>query len=180
MPDVWFDAKAVWEVKAADLSISPVHKAAEGMVDDSKGISIRQGQGRAGQRRVGLWGCITCALACRHMRAGMPAYARFSSTAVGCSVGLLTLHVLLCSSSSSVLRKGRQPLVQCKSECAPRAMSMSHECPLLACRFPRLIRVRDDKGPEDATSAEQVAEMYRRQAVLQNKNKGSNQPSDDY
>ncbi|CAM9132058.1 unnamed protein product [Laminaria digitata] len=40
-PDVWLEPHKVWEVKCADLSKSPVHKAAIGKLDPDRGISIR-------------------------------------------------------------------------------------------------------------------------------------------
>lgn len=39
--DVWFSPKIVLEIKAADLTLSPVYMAAFDQVESSKGISLR-------------------------------------------------------------------------------------------------------------------------------------------
>ncbi|CAJ1072894.1 DNA ligase 1 [Xyrichtys novacula] len=84
-PDVWLDAVQVWEVKCADLSLSPVYKAAMGLADPVKGVSLR---------------------------------------------------------------------------------------------FPRFLRIRDDKKPEDATTGAQIADLYKKQQQIQNQ--GEKADLEDY
>ncbi|KLO17007.1 DNA ligase I [Schizopora paradoxa] len=89
-PDIWFEPKMVWEVLTADLSLSPIYTAAQGLVDE-RGISLR---------------------------------------------------------------------------------------------FPRFVRVREDKSADDATGPEQIAEMYERQSLAQTKTgkkkRGGGDGEDDF
>ncbi|KAF6137285.1 hypothetical protein GIB67_036322 [Kingdonia uniflora] len=41
VPDRWFSPELVWAIRGADFTVSPVHKAAIGLVHSSRGISIR-------------------------------------------------------------------------------------------------------------------------------------------
>lgn len=40
-PDVWFAPTDVWEIRGADLTLSPVHKAAVGKLHEDRGCSLR-------------------------------------------------------------------------------------------------------------------------------------------
>lgn len=86
-PDVWFEPQTVWEVRAADLSLSPQHKAAFGLVSSSRGIGLR---------------------------------------------------------------------------------------------FPRFLRIRTDKSPEQATNAEQIADLYNAQKIFTSKTRGFADDGADY
>ncbi|KAK0750209.1 putative DNA ligase I [Schizothecium vesticola] len=40
-PDVWFEAREVWEVGFADVTVSPTYTAAAGLVEGGRGLSLR-------------------------------------------------------------------------------------------------------------------------------------------
>lgn len=40
-PQFWFEPSEVWEIRGADITISPKHLAAKGLVDPKRGLSLR-------------------------------------------------------------------------------------------------------------------------------------------
>jgi len=41
IPDIWFIAREVWEVRFADVTLSPTYTAAMGLVSEERGLSMR-------------------------------------------------------------------------------------------------------------------------------------------
>lgn len=60
------------------------------------------------------------------------------------------------------------------------AIGLVHPEKGVSLRFPRFVRIRDDKNPVDATSAEQIAIMYRSQDLVKNSLSSTTNEEDFY
>jgi len=58
-PDIWFEPKVVWEVLTADLSLSPIYTAAQGLVGGRISRRVTVAQVEAARLMKGVFHCAS-------------------------------------------------------------------------------------------------------------------------
>lgn len=110
-PDVWFEPTEVWELRGADLTLSAVHKAAFGLIHDSRGVSLR--------------------------------YTPTHLFPAACAL-------------RNVLSAYIQSHITCKQTRLIHCIELLLRPYLMMRRFPRFVRLRDDKRPEEASGPDSI------------------------
>ncbi|UYV82101.1 LIG1, partial [Cordylochernes scorpioides] len=128
-PDEWFEAVQVWEVKCGDLSKSPVHRAALGIFPPPLSTSF-------------CW----------------PPHEEQETIAAH------DWNRAEGTSTNSIPPREEQSLISRLKSGHLQPMTFQNGCKVdpergVSLRFPRFLRVRDDKTPEQATSAQQVGAL---------------------
>ncbi len=155
-PSFWFEPSEVWEIRGADLTLSPVHRAACGRLHAERGVGLR----------FPRWVCnkISCSM-CRadrklHLSCGthdvhvLPSCFVPGKPNLGSCWPYLNMLVLV----AACLREWRCLHVHKWS----RVAQLRHPQVFLH-DVNRFMRIREDKSPEDASGPDLIEQLFRQQ-----------------